>query len=172
MKKIVFPLAGIVLLLTSCDDNTKNVAEGMCDCYGKSDVKFSAASKKVLGKLVNSADPMKTYQAEIEKLDEEDQVKVGEEMQQASLLSEDADVKACVNKIDEKYKVRGKDEKTALKKVVEHMKTKGGNCEAWAGLINLGLQAQDANALQPESENAVDDTETPKKKKASDEEEL
>ena len=167
MKKFL-PAFFAIFILASCNDNTEKVADGMCDCYGKSSLKFSPDTKRILGKLSNSSNPKKTYTKEIEKLEEDEKLSVTEEIQQAAALSEDEELRACVDAVDKKYKVSGKDEKSALEKVVKHMESKGGSCKAWAGLIKLGLQAQDnANGDRDDDEK----TSKPKKKPVTEYEE-
>lgn len=164
MKMIILSAVAISLLLFSCTDNTKNVAEGMCDCYEKSSVKFSSKTRKLLQKVANSSNPMKTYENELEELDTDEKMQAATEIQEAAGLSDDKKVKACVAKIDKDYPVRGSDEKGALRKVMENMIAKGGDCEAYAGLMNLGFEAQ-------EQSDENEEEETPKKKKKADEEE-
>lgn len=146
MKKTLFPALAAVFLLCGCSDNTNKVADSMCDCYKLSSVKFSSSTKKILGKVADSNDPKALYTSEIEKLNEDEKTKIAAEMTQASGLAGDAAITSCFTKVDETYKVRGTDQKSALKKVMEHMRSKGGDCEAWAGLMKLGLQAQEAPA--------------------------
>lgn len=141
MKKTLIGLTALLLGAVSCSDNAQNVAEGMCDCYEKSDVSFSKSTQKLLADVSESKDPLKTYTKAIEKMDEEEQIQVGEEIQQAAALSSNEKVKECVEKVDAKYKVAGSNEKNMLKEVMEHMKSKGGQCAAFAGLMNLGMEA-------------------------------
>src|SRR5688572_24463497 len=163
--KYLFHLFLLSFLLGSCTDDTEKAATEYCDCFGSKMKKVSSGTSKLMTKVANSKDPQQTLQTEIAEMDEEDQLTVREELERISNVANESNIKDCEERIAA-YKIRGKDEKARMQKVLERMKQEKG-CEALTALMVLGLQKQGDEIADENTVEEAEEEVTPKKKKVA-----
>lgn len=169
MKKFLslLLLSGV---LVSCQDDSEKAATELCDCFTEKVKKPSADFKKLMKKIAQADVPSAAFKKEFDKLDDETQTSVRAEIDK--LIETDASsVKACTKNIAD-YKVRGKDEETRAKKVVDLMAAKSG-CEIASGQWAMAVEQtyKGGKKTAGDEDTAEEETDEPKKKKKATEEE-
>ncbi|HEX7847829.1 MAG TPA: hypothetical protein VF476_18645 [Chitinophagaceae bacterium] len=149
MRKNVFPILAIAFLIASCkgsaDKKVPEIAADYCKCFEKLEKEMSDESKKLFTAAGNAADPTKTLEEELLKLDEETQGKVGIElMSLGELEDESSEMGSCIKGVEKKYgKQYTLDEKKFANNIIKELEAKPG-CSFTASLMKVGLKVEES----------------------------
>gem|GEM_PF-3731273 len=102
---------------------------------------MSADSKNMIITASNSAAPEKSLEQGILALDEENQIRVSQEMIALNdLANENSELGICMKKVEKKYENSlTRDKKKFMEKVVAEMEAKG-TCSLTAAFMRIGLK--------------------------------
>lgn len=143
MKRIS-TLAALSLVLFACSNNNKTaeIAEDVCGCFEPVTEDMSSRTKKILVKAFNDENPQEVIASEMNKIkDEDERMKVTEEMQAVSTMGNNTKVEKCVKNLKKKYKVKDKDKKMA-KQIANEMQDVD-DCEVAAAMMKMASRMEE-----------------------------
>lgn len=147
MKNVSLVLAVVALFLVSCksaDKKVPQIAADFCNCFTQMEKDMSPESKSLFTKAAESPDPEKAIEEGITALDEETQLKVGQEfMAFGDLENENSEVGRCMKNVEKKYDNEYTlNQSKFVSKVIKELEKKPG-CDFTASLLKMGLKVQD-----------------------------
>lgn len=142
-------MAGIsVIVLAGCqsaDNKVPQIAADFCACFTDMEKSMSAQTKDIMHKAAIATDPEASIEVEVEKLTDEEKMKVGTEMiSLGEMQDKNSTVGRCMDNVAKKYdKARTFNEKKFLEKLIKELESKSG-CGFTADLMQIGLKAKDS----------------------------
>ncbi|MEI9908938.1 MAG: hypothetical protein WDO71_04275 [Bacteroidota bacterium] len=145
-KPFSFFIIAIALSLVACksaDNKVPEIAADVCNCFSDIEKNFSKETKALLAKAANDSNPQKVLKEEIVKLDQEDQMAIGQElMSLGELGDEKSDMGRCMKGVEKKYGNNfTRDKKILGNKIVQELESKNG-CGFTASIMKLGLKME------------------------------
>lgn len=119
--------------------DARKIATAFCGCFNNSSMSdINPRMKKIITKASNSDDPAYTLQAELMKIeDEEERNKLGEDFQ---AYADNGEMDACTKKIKKKYNLDENDKKLQRKIITEL--EENDDCSFLAALMRMGMKME------------------------------
>jgi hypothetical protein len=148
MRKTASILLGLAVLLfigcATADQKIPEMATDFCNCFTEMDRNMSSQTKDIMQKAANATDPETTMKSELEKLNDEDQAKVKEEMMTfGEMEDKNSKVGKCMADVETKYgSAKTFNEKKFLEKLIKELESKTG-CNFTATLMKIGMRVKE-----------------------------
>jgi hypothetical protein len=163
MRKLLLPVSLFALILSSCTNaDPKKMAAAVCDCMDPALGNLSSKAKKIINKAFKDGDVQNIVQQELQAIeDDEQRTKIANEITKAGKKMQGKKMKDCLNDIDKKYNVEEKQ-----KEILAELRDQ---CETGAYIFKYGLDQKD-NTAKDDKETIEEETDRPKKRRVTEEE--
>lgn len=146
MKNVSLVLAVVALFFVSCksaDKKVPQIAADFCNCFVKLEKEMSPEAKNLFTQAAESPDPEKAIEEGIMVMDEETQLKVGQEfMAVGEIDNENSEIGRCMKDVEKKYDSEYTlNQSKFVNKIIKELEQKPG-CSFTASLLKMGLKVE------------------------------